>query len=130
MRFFFYGTLVEPQILRRVLGRRRAPSMERAWVDGFVRRRLAGTPFAVLQRAPDARVEGRLVRGLSDRECSRLLKYEGEDYRRARVTVRIPRGKREAWVFVPKARARTAGIWNPKRWRQRARKAALAGLAR
>lgn len=81
MRFFFYGTLIDRDVMALVIGRRLPPqAFEPASITGFTRHRAAGASFPVLKSSPAGRVHGVVVRGLSDRDVALLNAYEGRGY--------------------------------------------------
>ncbi len=82
MRFFFYGTLIDRDVMALVIGRRLPPqAFEAASISGFSRRRASGASFPVLVRDPKGRVPGVVVRGFSARDVAQLSAYEGKGYR-------------------------------------------------
>lgn len=102
MQYFFYGTLIDPQTLARVLGRRprrigRLPAVAAA-------RRvvaLTGTPYPTLIKDDNGTAQGIVVNGLGARDAARLLAYEGRRYRLTRLVVQGPAGiARLARTFV------------------------------
>ena len=81
MRFFFYGTLIDPEILDAVLRRPVDLIRRRAAVlEGYrcVYRR--GACYPVLVPETTARVVGTVVSGLTTRDVALLRLYEGPDY--------------------------------------------------
>ena len=123
MRFFFYGTLMDPDLRALVIGRTAGIEIEPATLLGWRRRRAAGFAFPVAVPAPGRRVEGVLARGLDRAAQRRLRHYEEDDYRLVRVAVRIARNGRSvsAFLFAP-ARGRFPsgrGEWRLGRWQRR-----------
>ncbi|KNZ58624.1 hypothetical protein VP01_1893g5 [Puccinia sorghi] len=93
---FFYGTLINEHILRRVIGRTSAASLltQDAQLHGYCRLKLrhahypALVPVSVAQvalnRAPtlaEQTVTGKLVSGLTASEVTLLDAFEGEEYK-------------------------------------------------
>ena len=105
-RLFFYGTLLDPDIRRKVIGRVLPPGQLRpATLAGFRRVRAAGKWFPMLAPglAGDT-VAGVLALGLTGPELKRVVAYEGDGYGLKRVTVRLGDGTTaRARVFVPLA---------------------------
>jgi hypothetical protein len=91
---FFFGTLMDADILAIILGRT-PPAAERepAFLRGWRRVYVAGRTYPMLVDHPGGRVEGLLVHGLSERDCTRLSYYEGWEYVTEPVTVRTLSGK-------------------------------------
>jgi len=77
---FVYGTLMDPDILRLLIGR--VPEMSDASMLGFRRYGLKGRAYPGTVREDGARVVGKLLVGLSDAEMEIMDEYEDEDYER------------------------------------------------
>jgi hypothetical protein len=104
MRFFFYGTLIDQDVMALVIGRRLPPqAYEPASITGFSRRRASGASFPVLKPDPNGRVQGVLVRGFSARDVAQLSAYEGEGY--CIVPRNVWQGDRQITVSVFKSHA-------------------------
>lgn len=129
MRYFFYGSLIDPDVRAVVLGRRR-PDGAAATLKGWRRWRVAGESYPLISPAPGERVDG-LVLDVAPAEARRLAWYEGEDYEPRELAVSLASGDNvSALVFVPKADLAHAGEpWDPAAWR-RAHKPALLRAAR
>src|SRR4051794_3862349 len=93
---FFYGTLMLPPILRRVLfGPASAhPTTARplahprpAILHGYARRRVRGADYPGIVPRAGAAVRGVLVEGLTPGDVWRLDAFEGGDYARLAVDV-------------------------------------------
>jgi hypothetical protein len=112
---FLYGTLLDPRVLARQagqpgLGRRLLP----AWLPGWRRVALRGTPYPTLLRAAGAETAGALLRA-GPQALSRLAAYEGAFYRLAPVRVLTSRGpvRARAWM-AQRWRAHAAQDWAPR----------------
>jgi hypothetical protein len=102
MRFFFYGTLIDPDVMALVIGRRLPPSaFVPAILPGHSRRRAKGMTYPVVVRDPADEVHGVVVGGLTSRDVARLAAYEGPGYRIARLKVRIAGDLATVSVFEP-----------------------------
>lgn len=101
MRYFFFGTLMDHDVLEQVLDRAVAHSeLAPAWLEGFRRVCAAHRSYPVL--VPDARsaVEGRLLCRAVPRDAVRIRHFEDEEYDDQRVAVRVSDGTAvEARVF-------------------------------
>lgn len=124
MRFFFYGTLRDRDLLALVLGRPVArdalrPAVLRDWRRCPTR----GKTYPILVRARGATTEGDVLDGVSAGEQRRLTIYEGEGYDLARVFATIDGGTTPlgVLVFVPSGKAPAAldGEWSLEEWRAR-----------
>lgn len=121
MNYFFYGTLLDGDVLARVTGRKFAKSqMIRAWVKGFRRVCVTGQTYPVLATEPSSRVEGILIRKITSLESALLSAYEGA-YRPEEFKVVLDKGNIEtAWVFTHAEIADPSmPAWNFDDWRRR-----------
>lgn len=128
MRYFFYGTLLDADVRRHILGDwidRRA--LEPAWLGGFRRVYLRGRSYPVV--IPDRReaVEGLLAQGLDRRAQINLDRFESDEYIAAIRPVRLEDGRNlPARVFLASALAfPTDRPWSITDW-QRDHKRAFA----
>lgn len=81
MHFFFYGSLMDRELLALVIGRAANElCMEAATIHDFVPRRALNESFPILVPHPGGRVEGALVTGLTAADIARLRFYEASDY--------------------------------------------------
>lgn len=121
-RLFVYGTLQFPRIATAVTGRhlRGAP----ARLDGYARHAVRGAPYPGIRPCAGASVEGLLLEAVDAASRRRIDAFEGELYRRERVTVhRLDKDTElaaEAYVVRPGARCALAGHdWDPRAFAQR-----------
>ncbi|SJZ57221.1 Gamma-glutamyl cyclotransferase, AIG2-like [Enhydrobacter aerosaccus] len=129
MRFFFYGTLLDPDVTALVLGRRMAPGMfQRAILPGHARWRVQGGSYPIV--VPDARAEvvGAVVSGLSQRDIERLARYEGPGYRIAPLKVKLGGVTTVVSVFEPvKSRLQPSrDVWDLHQWQLQAKRAFIS----
>ena len=101
---FVYGTLLFPEIMRRVVGRV-LPSRP-ATLEGYARRGLKGERYPGVFPSLGEEVEGRLCLGVDGATLQRLDVYEGEQFERRWVHVQTERGRRGAYVYALTANAR------------------------
>jgi hypothetical protein len=121
MRFFFYGTLLDPDVMTLVIGRRLAPRRyAAATLPGYARRRAKGASYPIVLSDPCAVVEGAVVGGLSARDVAHLAAYEGPRYRVASRKVRINDRIVSVSVFEPVERRfePVAGRWDLVVWQR------------
>jgi hypothetical protein len=128
MRYFFYGSLTDPDVLAIVLGRPRIDGVPAA-LRGWRRWRVAGACYPLISPAPGGCVEG-VVLDASPAEARRLAWYEGEDYDLRELRPTLASGEPvAALVFLPKPDlAHADEPWDPTLWR-REHKAALLEAA-
>jgi gamma-glutamyl AIG2-like cyclotransferase len=95
---FFYGTLMAPSVLRRVIfgqslpdstTKRPLPSPRPALLKDFQRHRVKNCDYPAIVSKTDATVRGTLVTGLTEGDWWRLDVFEGDDYTREVVKVLI-----------------------------------------
>lgn len=133
MRFFFYGTLMDVDVRRLVLGRHAPAQVEPARLAGWQRFPVAGTSYPAIRRDPPAAVDGVLVRGLDAGAHALLERYEGDGYATLLVEVETATGRRvAAHVFAPRPKRirRGRGAWDFADWLRRHKRRFIATLAR
>lgn len=95
---FFYGTLMAPAVLHRVIRNPNVPSSllqnlttRPALLHKHTRHRVRDADYPAVMPSDEhgACVRGVLVEGLSDADIWRLDVFEGEDYERRRVRVKV-----------------------------------------
>lgn len=131
--FFFYGTLMDPEIVRAVIGRPLSGLSPRiAHLEGFKRVYVAAATYPALVAESGSSIEGIVVSRISPIEISRITRYEGADYESRLTTVLASDGQSvEARVFFPKAAVKTTNRpWRLDDWRRRDKKRFLAGMRR
>jgi gamma-glutamylcyclotransferase (GGCT)/AIG2-like uncharacterized protein YtfP len=105
MLLFAYGTLLIPEVMEVVAGRRLAARA--AVLRGFRRRLLRGAVYPAVLPAPGEDTEGVVWSGLDQRALARLDRFEGELYERRRLAVELAEGGAcEAFVYVLEPRHR------------------------
>ncbi|ORY56810.1 pyridoxal phosphate-dependent transferase [Leucosporidium creatinivorum] len=124
---FFYGTLVHPSILARVIGNDGAHlTTDDAILEGHTRHHVVGEDYpavvaasagkAIMGReltAEEGRVQGSLVSGLTDKDVALLDEFEGNEYTRSSVTVTLSSETAQGEVYLwsdPLSRL-SASIW-------------------
>jgi hypothetical protein len=136
VRFFFYGSLLDPAIRGAVTGPHGARCrIVPATLDGWRRCRWRHAIYPVLLRKPGAVVQGCLVQGVDAVVASRLAAFEGPSYRVAVVAVRNAEGGVfRAYVFLPSRRLASSNSWVLAEWlrgrQRRALRLANAQMAR
>ena len=97
---FFYGTLMAPPVLHRVIHGTSRPSAEEAsrttftpaLLQEFRRHRVAGCDYPAIRPHAGSTVRGSLVSGLEAIDLMRLDIFEGDQYDRRDVKVRVLKG--------------------------------------
>jgi hypothetical protein len=135
VRVFFYGTLIDPDIRRVVLGAPTAGALRPrdAVLHGWQRRAVRGASYPMIVPRAGAMVHGILAAGLDPAACRRLIAYEGSDYVLVRVRVACADGRvRDARVFAPRPGGRLrprAANWDHAAWSMREKRAFLRAIA-
>jgi gamma-glutamylcyclotransferase (GGCT)/AIG2-like uncharacterized protein YtfP len=96
---FFYGTLMAPSVLYRVIygnpkptpAQIRQTTSTSALLDGYQRRKVRGCDYPAITTSEGGSVRGLLVTGLTDEHLDRLDTFEGFQYEREVVRVRVLR---------------------------------------
>lgn len=107
MRFFFFGTLMDPDVMAAVIGHApdhhvRAP----ARLVGYRRVQVAGETAPMLAAASGTALDGLLVEGLRAPELDRILFFESVEYQPREVSVTTDAGTEvAARVFLSGDRA-------------------------
>ena len=129
MRFFFYGTLLDRDVMALVLGRRLPPqAFVPASLPGHARRRAKGASYPVVIRDPRGEVPGAVVRGLSGRDVAQLAAYEGNGYRVVPLNVKCAGMRATVSVFEPiVSRLQPTGeLWDLGTWQRRYKRGFVA----
>lgn len=119
MQWFFYGTLLDPDIRRFVFPHAHARvTLEPALLPGFRRVRCKGALYPVLAPAKGQRVPGLVCRGLDERAVLRMAHFEGTQYLSRALEVHTQGGAKEsAWLFMPRHGGfATREPWSYERW--------------
>ncbi|MDJ0947315.1 MAG: gamma-glutamylcyclotransferase family protein [Alphaproteobacteria bacterium] len=132
MKFFFYGTLMDAELLQTVLGRvLAAEACLPMNLAGFRRHGVRGRTYPILVPAAAGVVRGIMAQGLAEADALRLTWYESDDYEIRECRLRGAGGARAtAWVYLPRPGIMVAeGGWDFQAWRRRHKAEALRRLA-
>jgi gamma-glutamylcyclotransferase (GGCT)/AIG2-like uncharacterized protein YtfP len=133
LRFFFYGTLIEPEILHAVLRRAVHPARRRnAVLRGYHRVYRKGASYPVLIADAASDVEGIVVSALTTPDVALLTAYEGPEYEIRELSVRLSGdGFIQAKVFLPRAACEASRVpWALEEWQRRYRRTVVRRLLR
>ena len=122
MRFFFFGTLRDKDILEAVTDRAvDGHPFAAAYLSGYRLVRVRRETFPMLIEAPEADVEGAVVDGLSTADIERIRFYESIEYDPAEHVVTLAAGGRlTCHVFAATARIDHSGeAWAYEDWARR-----------
>ena len=132
-RFFFYGTLLDRDVMALVIGRRLPPrAFVPASLPGHARRRAKGASYPIVVRDPRGEVPGAVVGGLSARDVARLSAYEGPGYRVVPLRCGSAGALITVSVFEPlESHLQPSGeLWDLALWQRRAKRAFVGRLRR
>lgn len=125
MHYFFYGTLLDPDIRHAVLGAEGepcSPAQLADWRRVFVR----GDTYPVIVRRRGETMDGLLSPDLTAVGVRALRAYEGPSYGERALTVGVSGRRVAATVFVPKDPAvATPRSWHLDLWQKRHKPAYL-----
>jgi len=133
MRFFFYGTLLDRDVMALVIGRRLPPQAYiAAGLPGHARRRAKNATYPIVVTARSGEVPGAIVSGLSHRDVARLAAYEGPGYRIAPLRVKAQGRMTEVSVFEPiQSRLQASrDLWDLTLWQRRHKRSFVERLRR
>lgn len=138
MRFFFYGTLLDPDVRRLVLAQcARELRCRPAALGGWTRVQASHGCFPVVRRRPGGRVPGLLVEGVDLPGLYRMAHFEGDGYTLGRVAVAVPGTapggsvRLECHVFLPERRGLClSGGWSLADWQRREKRRFLPRVHR
>lgn len=118
--FFFYGSLMDLELLEAVLGR--APdhlSFTPGWLAGYAAETAAGYSFPTLVEDRAARTDGLLTHGLSDDDVARIAYFEDTEYAPTVLDIATAESDVAAQVFMATTALKSTGeLWSFERWRR------------
>ena len=126
---FAYGTLQDPDILAAVLGRSAAAiKISDAQAPGFDVVYYPGRVYPALVAAPDTTAPGLLVMDLDALDISMLDAFEGDEYHRQAINVRLAGTMLQAETYLPVATIPAdSPRWSLAHWTMAHKPAVLAG---
>ena len=118
--FFFYGSLMDLELLEAVLGR--APShltLLPGWLDGYVAETAARYSFPTLVENRIGRVDGMVAIGLTPADVARIAYFEDEEYTTVTADIATAESVIAAQFYVATARLKSSGNpWSFAHWRR------------
>lgn len=94
--YFFFGTLMDPDVLERVLGRAPGPLSTSAVLHDYARVRVDREPYPALVTAPGRRVDGLLLHDYSEEDDRRIRYFEDFDFAIEQTVVETRAGREAA----------------------------------
>lgn len=131
MRFFFFGTLMDRDVLDVVVERppvggaatglvagAAVHARQPAWLEGYRRFTVLRETFPMVVAAPDHRLEGVVVEGLSRADIDRILFFESIEYAPSNIDVSLADGSLlSAQCFLTNDGVGHNGdAWDYERW--------------
>jgi hypothetical protein len=133
MRLFFYGTLLDTDVLQLVLGpEARGVSLTAARLDGWRRERARGKTYPIILPDAAGSVAGAVSSTVTSAAVARLSAYEGPGYDLIPCRPVLADGSAiDAQVFRPTQRLAADGAaWELARWQAADKAAFLSRLRR
>lgn len=123
--YFFYGTLMDPGMLRDILGLEEKPVLRPALINGYTCKLWGQYPALVRQQAPDENVAGAVYQVRTGEDAQKLAYYETSNYRPGPCSIRYTDGKEpttdecHAFVFVGNPKSLSDGEFDIGMWLKR-----------
>eukprot|EP01137_Pigoraptor_chileana_P020132 Opistho-2@82101 len=114
LALFVYGTLMYPEVIRKVIGR--VPEFQSAVVEGYHRFKIDRREYPAIAPTEGASVSGFIVR-VSQEEAAKLDHYEGHEYVKVAVACRTDVGVVEATAYawaLTESVDLLHGTWEPR----------------
>jgi hypothetical protein len=132
MRFFFFGTLLDDEVVRIVIGRNVSGDDKRpGTLRGYRRVKAEGVTYPIVVPYEGYEVSGQFVSGITPEEAKLLIAYEGANYDLVLRNVIAAGRERPALVFVPVAHGGLAALdqdWSYEEWLREHRDGFVARL--
>lgn len=120
MNYFFYGTLMDKDVLEAIIGHQVRPNrLEAAILDDF-RRVCArgGATYPVILEAKGKTVNGLLFKNVTGAEAQKIRIFEGAAYKEDSFAVHTKGGTAYAEVFIPKSETQGSSMpWDFDAWK-------------
>ena len=121
MTYFFFGTLMDSEVLATVLDRPvAAEELSRAWLRGYQRVRAAHASYPLLVPAPGVVVGGVVFQPKDERDDVRIRHFEDGEYAERWLIVQLTGGGNlAARIFIAREVVQaTDEAWDPAIWSQ------------
>ncbi|PHH93286.1 hypothetical protein CDD83_7985 [Cordyceps sp. RAO-2017] len=123
--YFFYGTLMDPEVLQTVTALREPPRLREASIGGFEMKIWGGRyPTLLRQRDPQGRrIEGKAWRATTLDQCLRLQQYETAAYQACTCTIQfltgeVVQGLTFKWAGDPTSSELSEGSFDLETWQR------------
>jgi hypothetical protein len=118
--FFFYGSLMDLELLEAVLGRPATGlTFVTGWLDGYIAETAAGYTFPTLIERRGERVDGIVAHGLTQADIDRIAYFEDTEYAPMVVDVSTAESDVSAQVYLATGSLKTTGEpWAFDKWKK------------
>lgn len=118
--FFFYGSLMDLELLEAVIDREAEHLTFRpGWLSHYAAETAHGYTFPTLVERRGARVDGLITHGLTDQDIARIAYFEDTEYAPTTVAVTTAETDVAAQTFMATTALKSSGeCWNFDHWRQ------------
>lgn len=118
--FFFYGSLMDRELLEAVIGRNAGHlKFTLGWLKGFAAEIAANYSFPTLIERRAGRVDGLIVEHLTATDVERIAYFEDEEYAPTIADVATADTEIAARFYVATTRLKSSGRpWNFEHWRR------------
>ena len=118
--FFFYGSLMDLELLEAVLGRKAGHvALSPGWLNGYAAETAARYTFPTLVENRTGRVDGILAQGLTSADVDRIAYFEDEEYATIVADISTADGNIAAHLYVATKRLKSSGArWSFDDWRK------------
>lgn len=120
MNWFFFGSLMDQEVLEIVVGRTvLEEEMIVAELPGYRRVSVANESYPALAFTPNQSIDGILIETLDATEALRIMYFEGEEYRAEEVQLRLKNQKPvSAFCFLPSEDLSIINLeWDFEQWK-------------
>ncbi|KAL1983406.1 hypothetical protein VTN96DRAFT_10388 [Rasamsonia emersonii] len=120
---FFYGSLMDPEVLQSVLGLPELPVLQKGWVTGFTIK-MWGIYPALIPKDGDTKVMGAVWKVDEPSQFLRLMEYETEAYKWCPCTVHLcdggvlPESRTFIWAGDPASKDLEDGSFDLERYQK------------
>ena len=118
--FFFYGSLMDRELLEAVLGRDASDlKFTPGWLKGYVAEIAANYSFPTMVEHRSGRVDGLVVEHLTAADVERIAYFEDEEYTPTVADIATADTEVSAHIYVATARLKSSGkTWSFDHWRR------------
>ncbi len=118
--FFFYGSLMDQELLEAVLGRKADRlTFAPGWLSGYIAETAEGYSFPTPIENRAGRIHGVIVKGLTAADVERIAYFEDEEYAPVVADIMTAHTEIAARLYVATSRLKSSGEpWSFEKWRK------------